>query len=146
MKIGFCGHRDYYLDENRKTELKNLIENLILSERFIEFYLGGNGKFDYTCLAVLKELKKSKNNFEIVFVTPYLDDNYLKRRNENGNYDKILYPPIEKTPKRFAIEKRNNYIVDNVDLIICYVEHKFGGAYKMYKRAINRGVKCYNLA
>ena len=146
MKIGFCGHRDCFLEEKEIMKLEKIIESIIKSATNIEFYLGGYGSFDNICLSLLKKLKEEYNNFEIIFVTPYLENNYISNRVEMKNYDKTLYPPIENTPKKFAIEKRNFYMVDNANVLICYVEHKFGGAYKMFKRAMNKGVKCYNLA
>ena len=95
MIVTFCGHRDCCLEESARKKLKQTIENIVKSENNIEFYLGGYGKFDKICLDLLKNLKEKDKNFEIIFVTPYLDNSYLMRKKESKNYDKTIYPPIK---------------------------------------------------
>ena len=55
-----------------------------------------------------------------------------------GDFDRICayvirelkkqYPPIENVPLRYAISKRNEYMVEKADVIIAYVNHSWGGA------------------
>ena len=61
-------------------------------------------------------------------------------------YDYSLYPPIEKTPLKFAISKRNKWIVNEADLIIAYVSRNYGGAYSALKYAEKLKKKIINLA
>ena len=56
-----------------------------------------------------------------------------------------VYPPIEKTPPRFAISKRNEWMMANADLIIAYVNHTYGGAYKSLGIAVQRKKKIINI-
>ncbi len=44
-----------------------------------------------------------------------------------GIYLKTKYPPIEAVPKKFAIVKRNEYMVDKSDAV-AYVKKSWGGA------------------
>ena len=54
-----------------------------------------------------------------------------KRKNDILNvYDSIIYPPLENVPYKFAISKRNQWMVQQSDFIIAYVSTHFGGAYK----------------
>lgn len=61
-------------------------------------------------------------------------------------YDSIVYPQIEDKPLRFAISYRNRWMVKGADLVVAYVNHKWGGAYKTYAYAIKLGKMIFNLA
>ena len=45
-----------------------------------------------------------------------------------SKYDGTLYPPLEKVPRRFAISKRNEYMVNEADVVVAYVTYGWGGA------------------
>ena len=64
---------------------------------------------------------------------------------EYGLYDSSIYPPIETVPPKFAITKRNEWMVSNADLIIAFVKHKYGGAYKTLTWAKRKNKKIINL-
>ena len=38
-------------------------------------------------------------------------------------FDGSFYPPIENVPKPYRIIRANQYMVDTVDAVICYVNH-----------------------
>lgn len=61
-------------------------------------------------------------------------------------YDSIIYPPIENTPPKFAIIKRNEWMVNKSDLIIAYVNRSYGGAYKSFAYAEKKKKTIINLA
>ena len=92
----------------------------------LQFYLGGYGDFDRLCLSVLRELKKEFSNIELLFITPYLDKNYSKLEFAKDYYDAIIFPPIENVPRKFAILKRNEWMVNSADLVIAYVTYSLG--------------------
>ena len=46
-----------------------------------------------------------------------------------GLYDESIYPPIENVPPKFAIAKRNEWMMTNADFIIVYVKYNRGGAF-----------------
>ena len=48
-------------------------------------------------------------------------------------------------PPRFAILKRNEWMVEHADLVIAYVRHEWGGAYKMYRHAEKMQKEIFNL-
>lgn len=51
-------------------------------------------------------------------------------------YDDILYPPIEIGPQRFAISRRNKWMVTEADVVVAYIQHEeYGGASAMWKQA-----------
>ena len=45
-------------------------------------------------------------------------------------YDEIIYPEIDSVPLKFAISKRNEWMVKQADYVIGYVCTHYGGAYK----------------
>ena len=135
--ITFCGHRKISETEkeNIKQKLKEEIEKLILKGAK-EFLLGGYGDFDYMCAKTVRELKKEYPHIKGILVSPYLN-----RECDKDLYDDLEYADVEKTPLRFAIVKRNEYMVKKADLIICYVKYSWGGAAKTRDYAIRKGKK-----
>lgn len=145
MKIGFFGHSNISLTENKFIALKNMLIKILENNENVEFYLGGYGLFDYTCAIILKELKEKYSNFKRIFITPYIDDIYLKNKFDKNLYDSSLYPPLESTPKKIAIIKRNYWIVDNCDFLIFHITHPISGAIKPFEYAQQKKVPYYNL-
>ncbi len=147
MIVAFCGHSDFVAKEKYERKMMALLEEKIADET-VEFYLGGYGGFDDFAYRCAKKYKANKLNVTLVFITPYLTIEYQKNHLSamKDKYDYIIYPEIEDKPKRFAITYRNRFMVDNADVVIAYVEHDWGGAYKMYKYAKSKGKVIINLA
>ena len=55
---------------------------------------------------------------------------YLDRDVDASRYDGTTYPPLEKVPRRYAIVKRNEWMVHESDVVISGVTHNWGGAAK----------------
>ena len=129
MTVCFCGHRDIYADQDAlRTWLHASLETLI--ERGAnQFYLGGYGAFDRMAAAVLRELKASHSGIESVLVLAFLDRKMDPL--DSPLYDRTTYPPLERVPKRYAILRRNEWIVDHSDVVVSGVLHEWGGAYQM---------------
>ena len=70
----------------------------------------------------------------------------------NQNYYEDYYSDIEisyaasKAHPKSAIQIRNREMVDRADLVICYIEHNEGGAYKTVKYASEQNKPIINLA
>jgi len=62
-----------------------------------------------------------------------------------GLCDTSIYPPIENVPPKFAISKRNEWMMISADLIIAYVNRSYGGAYKSLQVAKRRKKKIINI-
>ena len=146
MTITFCGHSNFSFDTTVKEKLKKLLLQEIRKNPACKFYLGGYGDFDSLCLNILKELKIEFPNIELLFITPYLDDNYSKLETAKLYYDGIIYPPIENVPRRFCILKRNEWMVNEADFVIAFVKYSWGGAAKTLEYAKRKKVKFFNLA
>lgn len=120
--VTFCGHGEFYGEEAVVRWLRETVEDLI-RRGADDFLLGGYGGFDACAASVVWELKKKYPAIRSTLVLPYLD-----RAVDASKYDGTLYPPLEKVPRRFAISKRNEYMVNEADVVVAYVTHGWGGA------------------
>ena len=146
MIITFCEHSDFSFSDDIKQQLKNILLNEIRKNPTCKFYLGGYGDFDSLCLRTLRELKKEFQSIELIFITPYIDKNYSKLEFAKYHYDDVIFPPLERVPRKFAILKRNEWMVEEADLVIAYVMYSWGGAAKTLEYAKRKMKQIINLA
>ena len=146
MIITFCGHSNCLFSDDVKEQLKNILLGEIIKNPTCRFYLGGYGDFDRLCLRTLKELKNDFPEIELIFITPYLDKNYSKLEFAKYHYDDVIFPPLESVPRKFAILKRNEWMVNEADLVIAYVMYSWGGAAKTLEYAKRKKKTIINLA
>ena len=146
MIITFCGHSNCLFSDEEKEKLKQLLIKEIRKNHTCKFYLGGYGDFDSLCLQTLRELKTDFPNIELLFITPYLDNNYSKLQLAKYYYDDVIFPPIESVPRKFAILKRNEWMVDSAELVIAYVKYSWGGAAKTLEYAKRKKVPIINIS
>ena len=146
MIITFCGHSNCLFSDEEKEKLKQLLIKEIRKNPTCKFYLGGYGDFDSLCLRTLRELKKEFQSIELIFITPYIDKNYSKLEFAKYHYDDIIFPPLENVPRKFAILKRNEWMVDSAKLVIAYVKYSWGGAAKTLEYAKRKKVTIINIA
>ena len=139
MRITFCGHKEVWDREPVERWLKQVCGELI-SQGANEFFLGGYGHFDYMCASVLRELKKTHPQIRLILVLPYLNSTMI-----TDGYDETVYPPLETVPPRFAIVRRNEWMVRESDIVVAYVMRGFGGAAKTleYARRKKKTIICY---
>ncbi len=124
MIVTFCGHSDLTDEEKTRDWLFETTHLLILWGAY-QFLLGGYGRFDSLAASVVWQMKRQAPNIESVLVLPYLD-----QKLDCSYYDCTLYPPRENVPRRYAIVKRNEWMVDHSDTVVSYVTHGRGGAAK----------------
>ena len=91
-------------------------------------------------------MKADFPEIELIFITPYLDKNYSKLEFAKYHYDDVIFPPLESVPLKFAILKRNEWMVDEADLVIAYVMYSWGGATKTLEYAKRKKKTIINLA
>ena len=133
----FFGHREYYsLDEQ---VLMNAIEDMI-RKGVDTFYVGNQGQFDSAVYACLKQLWNRHPHIRVCVVLAYLPT----EKHEYDDLTDTMYPEIEGHPK-FAIERRNRWMIDRSDFLICYINRTWGGAYKFGRLAKRRGKTVINL-
>ena len=148
MIITFVGHSLVPSGNQIKEEVKNKLRDIIPKEAPVTFYLGGYGNFDKICACACRELKIEYKGLELVYVTPYIslsEQEKIKEMLKLKSYDSSIYPPIESTPPKFAIVKRNRWMIENADLIVAFVNHSYGGAYNSLQIAKRKKKTIINL-
>lgn len=138
MIVTFCGHSTVEQKKAVEEWLYDIVEGLIL-QGYFEFYLGGYGDFDIMASLVVTKLKEKYPQVERTLVIPYLD-----REIDEKFYDNSYYPSLENVPKKFAIIKRNEVMVDEADVVIACVINSWGGAVKTLNYARKKQKKIYN--
>lgn len=122
MIVMFCGHKEISEPDKLQRWLVETVEALI--QRGADtFYLGGYGAFDRLAANVVWSKKRLYPSVQSILVLPYLD-----RAVDATDYDSTIYPPLENVPRRFAISRRNEWMVDHSDVVVAYVIHEWGGA------------------
>ena len=143
MIIAFAGHSLVGNEIDVEKRLTKELSKLIDKNHNLEFYLGCYGGFDLLAVRCCRKLKENYESIKLSFITPYMDKNYLKRA--ENRFDEIIYPELETVPKKFAIIKRNEWIAKNCDLLICFVDYGWGGAFRTYSYAKKLNKKIINL-
>ena len=148
MIIAFAGHSVISSCNKIKEMVKEQLQKNIIENDFVTFYIGGYGDFDDICACACRELRREYDDIEVVYVTPYIslsEQAKIKEMQRWGLCDTSIYPPIENVPLRFAISKRNEWMMSNSDLIIAYVNRSYGGAYKALQVAKRKNKKIINV-
>ncbi|MBR1984210.1 MAG: DUF1273 domain-containing protein [Clostridia bacterium] len=133
----FFGHGDFRESEDLECRIKSEIADCVENRKIYNFWLGGYGGYDSCCARYVKEMKDIYPQIKSYLVLAYIhnkmddyDKEYIAKM-----FDGTIYPPLEKVPLRYAISKRNQWIVDNSDYIIFYVNYSWGGACKSFEYA-----------
>ena len=132
----FFGHRECYgLD---RAVLQCAIEELI--QRGVDtFYVGHQGQFDGMVHSCLKALQTQYPDIRYSVVLAYLPMGNVAGEDMSDT----MYPEIEGHP-RFAIARRNKWMIAASDYCLCYINHTWGGAYKFALLAKHRGLRIVN--
>lgn len=133
----FFGHRECFGLDSRV--LQQAIEELI-TQGVDTFFVGNQGQFDSAVYSCLKQLRKEYPYIRVCVVLAYLPT----EKKEHDDMTDTMYPEIEGHPK-FAIERRNRWMIDHSDYLLCYINRTWGGAYKFAKSAKRRGKTVINL-
>ena len=112
------------------------VENLIKNCGVTEFYIGNHGNFDAMARRVLEDFS-SLYPITYSIVLAYLPEH----KNEYDTLRNTIYPEgIETVPKRFAISRRNKWMIEQADFVVTYVTCNFGGAWQ-FKRLAEKSAK-----
>lgn len=136
----FFGHRD--TPKEIRSLLKSTIIDLIVNKKVMMFYIGNHGNFDKLVIKTLQELKIEYSQIDYAVVLAYIPN-----KSTHNDTIQTIYPEgIELTPPRFAIAKRNKWMVNISDYVIAYITHSFGGAWQYTTFAEKKGKLVINLA
>ena len=145
MTVSFFGHRKICGNEEIKRKLKEILQKLIAENGATNFYVGNNGEYDTIVRKTLKELKKDYPQINYAVVLSYLPiENKIK---ENDDYSDTIFPEeLAKVPRRFAIDKRNHWMIERSSAVVTYVKNNIGGAAKFKEIAEKKGLNIINIS
>ena len=135
MTCTFFGHRD--APSSIEGRIRATIERLVL-EGVTFFYVGNNGNFDRMVHRQLKFLSTEYPHIRYYVVLAYMPT--VKDEFDITDYSETIYPEgLESVPPRFAISKRNEWMIGKSDIVVTYVKYSTGGAAHAKKLAERKG-------
>ena len=132
----FIGHHD--APERLRSLLDAAVEQHISEYGVTEFIAGHYGRFDYMAAGAVKTAKKHHPEVMLTLLLPYYPYPY-----DTSDYDRTFYPEgLETVPKTYAIVRANEYMIKNVDFLICYDTGRIGKTRDFVAFARRREKKC----
>jgi len=128
----FFGHKEVSADIRPKLEAE--ICSLIETKQVSNFYVGNNGGFDQMVYSTLKKLKQQYPHISFSVVLAY----FPTKKEEYSYYEEnetMVPDGVENGPLRFAISRRNNWLIEQADYVITHVTHSWGGAAQFKEKA-----------
>lgn len=137
MNCTFFGHK------NAPESIVASIEKEIVSLIDIgvnSFYVGNNGNFDYFVQNTLKKLSYTYD-ISYLIVLSRVDEIAL-----GGEQAATVFPEkLDFSIPKFAISKRNEWLIKKCDIAIVYVKNRYSNSYKWLERAQKKGLKIINI-
>ena len=148
--VSFFGHREIPNILALEDRLLRIIRDVINEHEYVEFLVGRNGDFDQLAASTIRQAirKYGCGNAALILVLPYSKAEYRDNQREyHEYYDEVeICTASSQAYPKAAIQVRNKAMVDRSDLVLCYIQHKNGGAYKTIKYAEEQGKTILNLA
>ena len=143
----FIGHRE--ASKEIYPELKAAVEQHITEYGVTEFIVGHYGGFDRLAARAVIEAKKIHPEVTLTMLLPYHP--VEQPIPTPAGFDSTYYPPdMERVPRRVAIVRANQYMVDHVDYLIAYAWHPASNARELVeyakKREMRGLISIYNLS
>lgn len=139
--VCFFGHR--YMEQMCGVEdkIENLLGELLRSKPYVECLIGRDGEFDILAASVIRRLDKrlGRGNCSMVWVQPYAkcrkDEEFLC-----AYYDEIeVCESSARAHPKAAFRIRNEEMIRRADMVVVYVTHEGGGAYRALQYAQKLG-------
>ena len=93
---------------------------------------------------ILNDLRKIYTHIKLYVVLAYLPQK--KGNYTYYNYLDTIYPNgLEKVPPKFAIIKRNEWMIDKSDIVVTYVKHDYSCASTFKTMAEKCGKRVINI-
>lgn len=148
--VSLFGHRELSNSIEIEKQLYKLVRELICEKEYVEFLVGRNGEFDTLSSSVIRRVMRDNDygNAAHTLVLPYQTVEHMS----NSDSLKEYYSNVEVCEQsgaahfKAAIQIRNRAMIDRSELVICYVDHKSGGAYKALRYAEKHGKTVINLS
>ena len=136
----FIGHKD--CPQEIKEKLCETVEDLIVNSDVRRFYVGTHGSFDRLVYKVLCDFE-SKYEIEIIVVLSYL----YHKKDVYYDLSKTVFPEeVDKADKKYAIIRRNEFMIKRSQVLVCYVNNMVSNSYKYMTQALKKGLRVINIS
>ena len=136
----FFGHRE--CPNEIQPKLREVLVDLIENYGVRMFYVGNQGQFDALVRRILRELKAEYPEIDYAVVLAYMP----KGKEEYEDFSDTLLPEeVAAVPPRYAIDRRNKWMLKHADFVVAYITHEWGGAAKFAKMAERLGKRIINV-
>lgn len=134
-----CGFGNRNASETIMPKIMAALEYAV-GEGCDTFYLGEMGCFDSMMFAATRELKKKYPHIERILVIPYITKYHNEHKREyEQKYDCLILPPeMLEVPPKFAILRKNEWVIDRSDIVLTYARNPYGGAGKAAEYAARK--------
>lgn len=139
MNCIFLGHRD--TPDIVRGKLRSTIK--ALSDSGVShFYVGNNGNFDFLAQVILCELSKKTSKIKYSIVLSRIDELAI-----SGNQEATIFPEgLEMALPRFAISKRNEWLIKNASIVVTHMTSSCSNCNKWIEKARKKGATVINIA
>lgn len=139
MTCVFFGHS--MISNDIRASLKSKIIELF-QNGVHKFYVGNNGQFDYLVQIVLEETSVLFNDLKYEIVLSRLGEKAI-----GGNQEATVFPEeLACVLPKFAISKRNDWLIKKANIVVCYVTAKLTNSYKWVEKAQKRNLTVFNIS
>ncbi|MBO7369237.1 MAG: DUF1273 family protein [Clostridia bacterium] len=125
-------------------EIKKAVYNAV-NEGFSTFLVGMAIGFDALCFKVLEKIRQEKD-IKIVACVPCRDQSKYFNKSQKAEYDReiassneVIY--LAESYFDGCMQIRNEFMVDNSSMLICFLLSPYGGTYSTIKYAAEKGLK-----
>ena len=140
MTCYFFGHRD--TPSHIANQLAPLLRRLVEKMGVDRFLVGNEGAFDRMVAQSLAEFKKEHPTVRCYIVLAYMP----QKQGEPFPLETLYPEGLECVPKRFAIDRRNKWMLKQSDVTVGYVHHSIGNSFRYLEMAEKNGKTVVRLA
>lgn len=156
--VSFTGHRtskiirtssDPNIMKKLKEDVCQTIKSLYAQGNTV-FLSGMADGFDLTAALAVLQLREEHSEVQLIAVIPfegqelgYSDEDKATYKHVFENADSVIHTSHEYFKEAFF--KRNDYLLDNCGMVVCYSDEQRGGTMYTYNRAKKRGLPIINL-
>ena len=142
--VSLFGHREVPYEPTMEAALEQIVRHLLQTHSYVSFLLGRDGEFDRLAASIIQQVRKEwgDHNSELVWVMPYLKQDYLRNQENYDQYYTYIEVCEESASAHFkaAIGIRNQVMIDRSDLVIAYVRRQTGGVASALRYAQQQNV------
>ena len=92
--------------------------------------------------SVLAEIAKTRNDIEYSIVLSFLAERAL-----GGEQSATVFPEqLDKVPPKFAVSRRNAWLIKNSSFIIAYSKRAFSNTAATLEKALRQGIEVINIS